>query len=100
MNEAVDRVLDDKFCPRGAYGDADVFAHPYKNRSSAEEFLRNAKPFSQKTIQYTKDICNYLYDTYGRFPAHVDAFYTPGIWIQFSHLELEYYEKFFDPAQY
>lgn len=100
MDDAVDRVLAEKFGSQGAYGDVDVFARPYKSRASAEEFLRNARPFSRETIQYTKEICNYIYDTYGRFPAHVDAFYTPGIWLQFSHLEMEYYEKFYDPAQY
>jgi len=100
MDEAVDRVLEDKFSPLGAYSDADVFAHPYKSRLECGRVLAKCKPFSKQTIQYTKDICNYLYDTYGRFPAHVDAFYTPGIWIQFAHLEMEYYEKFYEPAQY
>ena len=51
-------------------------------------------------MQYVKDACNYLYETYGRFPAHVDAFYSGGMWLQFSHLEMEYYDRFFDPAQY
>ena len=51
-------------------------------------------------MQYVKDACNYLYETYGRFPAHVDAFYSPGMWLQFSHLEMEYYDRFFDPSQY
>jgi hypothetical protein len=37
---------------------------------------------------------------YGRFPAHVDAFYTPGMWLQFSHLEMEYYDRYYDKAQY
>jgi hypothetical protein len=100
MDEAVERVLADKYASAGAYGDVDTFARPYKSRASAEEFLRNARHFSTDTIQYTTEICHYIYDTYGRFPAHVDAFYTPGIWIQFSHLEMEYYERFYAPAQY
>ena len=28
---------------------------------------------------------------------HTDAFYVPGIWVQLSHLEIEYYEKFYKP---
>jgi hypothetical protein len=24
--------------------------------------------------------------------------YVPGIWVQFSHLEIEYYERFGNPA--
>jgi hypothetical protein len=44
------------------------------------------------------EICNYLFDTYGRFPAHADAFLFPGVWLQLSHLELEYYENYFDES--
>ena len=47
-----------------------------------------------EAIEYTKEICRYLVDTYGRFPAHTDAMYVPGIWVQFSHLEIEYYEQY------
>ena len=55
-----------------------------------------AAPYAPEVVAYTKEICAYLYETYGRFPAHVSAFYTPAMWIQFSHLELEYYEAFAD----
>ena len=72
----------------------------YNSPERAKEFLDNAEPYSPKAIQYLKDICNYIYDTYGRFPAHVDAFHLPGVWVQFSHLEIEYYEKFYDPKQF
>jgi len=44
--------------------------------------VREGTQYSAQTIAYTKDICNYIYDTYGRFPAHVDTFYTPGMWLQ------------------
>ncbi|RCJ32024.1 hypothetical protein A6770_19465 [Nostoc minutum NIES-26] len=98
MDEAVDRVIEEKYGSQGAYGDKEVFSRSYQAKSNAEAFLRNAEPHSKETIQYTKDICNYIYDTYGRFPAHIDAFFVPGIWLQFSHLELEYYQKYYDPA--
>lgn len=99
MDEAVDRVIAEKYDAEGAYGDAGVFAKPYRARAHAEAFLQRASRYSPKAIQYTKDVCNYIVDTYGRFPAHVDAFYTPGIWLQCSHLELEYYDKYFDDGQ-
>ena len=98
MDEAVDLVIEEKFGAQGAYGDQEVFTRSYKNRSTGEAFLRNAEPHSKEVIQYTKDICNYIWETYGRFPAHIDAFHVPGIWLQFSHLELEYYQQFYDPA--
>jgi len=100
MSEAVDRVVEAKYGEAGAYGDSKVFSRSYKNSDTAELYLRNARHFSDDAVAYTKEICNYLYDTYGRFPAHVDAFYSPGMWLQFSHLEMEYYEKFYDLDQY
>ncbi len=100
MDEAVDRVIEEKYGAQGAYGNKEVFAQSYKTKENADLFLKNAEHHSQETIQYTKDICNYIYETYGRFPAHIDAFFVPGVWLQCSHLELEYYEKFFDPELY
>lgn len=99
MDDAVDRVVERKYGQQGgSYGDPGVFARSYASPGQAEAFTSKASRFSPDAIAYVKDICNYLVDTYGRFPAHVDSFYTPGVWLQFSHLELEYYEKFFDPG--
>jgi hypothetical protein len=100
METAVERVLDAKFGARGAYTDLSVFSLPYRNPKDAEAYVRDGSRFSDQVVAYAKEICAYIYDTYGRFPAHVDAFYTPGMWVQFSHLEMEYYERFFDPRQY
>jgi hypothetical protein len=98
MDAAVDRVLEEKFGPGGTYADAEVFAQSYKDKASAEAYLKYAKHHPPEAIAYTKEICRYLVDTYGRFPAHTDAMYVPGIWVQFSHLEIEYYERFGNPA--
>ena len=77
-----------------------LFGGAYKNQSHASAYLRQATHSSPGAIEYTKEICNYIWDTYGRFPAHVEAFYTPGMFLQVSNLELEYYEKFFRPEQF
>lgn len=100
MNDAVDIVIQEKYGPQGMYGDPARFAAPYKNPASADEYLRHQVPFSAQAIEYTKEICTYLFETYGRFPAHVDAFYVPGIWLQVSHLEIEYYQQFYKPEQF
>jgi hypothetical protein len=48
-------------------------------------------------IACTKAICNYVYDTYGRFPATVDAMHL--MWfMQAHHLDLEFYAKYFKPG--
>jgi hypothetical protein len=97
MADAVDQVLADKYGNAGMYSDLDLFSKSYNSRGVAEEYLKNASHYSDKAVQYTKDICTYIYDTYGRFPAHVNAFHVPGVWLQFSHLETEYYEKYYAP---
>lgn len=99
MDEAVDRVVERKYSAAGgSYGDKDVFGRSYAKGGQGDAYLKLATRFTPECIAYVKEICNYVYDTYGRFPAHVDSWYTPGIWLQFSHLELEYYQKFFDPG--
>jgi hypothetical protein len=101
MSEAVDRVLEAKYGAQGAaYGNEALFTKPYRDASCGRDYVRHASRFSPRAIEYAKEICTYIHETYGRFPAHVDAFYTPGMWVQFANLELEYYDKFFQPSQY
>ena len=97
-DEAVDRVLEMKFGPDGAYGDAATFGHSYRTQSVAEAYLENVEAPPKEVVAYVKQICRYIYETYGRFPAHNMAFHSPGVWLQLSHLELEYYEKVADPS--
>jgi len=101
MDEAVDRVLEEKYGPAGTYGDQAIFDRSYRSAGYGDAFLKMAaqrpKP---EVVAYAKEICNYIYDTYGRFQAHVNAFHLPGIWLQFSHLELEFYDKYFDADLY
>ena len=46
-------------------------------------------------IDCVRDVCNYIYETHGRFPAHCEAIHVPGIWLQIHHVEVPYYERFF-----
>ena len=101
LDEAVDRVVATKYGKDGtAYGNEDVFSRAYRNKDDARAYVDNGTKFGPKAIEYVKETMHYMWDTYGRFPAHVDAFYSPGMWLQFSHLEMEYYDRFFDPHQY
>jgi hypothetical protein len=97
MDAAVDQVVAEKYGDAGPYGDADVFGRPYRDAANGQTFLQEARRLTPDAIAYTKEICNYIYDTYGRFPAHVEAFHIPGVWVQFSHLETEYYESIAEP---
>ena len=98
MDAAVDRVIEEKYGPGGIFADPALISRAYRNAADAETYLKLQNRHPPEAIRYAKDICNYIYETYGRFPAHIDAFYTPGFWVQCHHLELEYYERFFDPS--
>lgn len=101
MDAAVDQVIEEKYGPTGTYGDNSIFDLAYRKAEYGDAFLKmaNRRP-KPEAVAYAKEICNYIYDTYGRFPAHTNAFHLPGVWLQFSHLELEFYEKYFDPSLY
>ncbi|HLG17606.1 MAG TPA: hypothetical protein VJH03_24395 [Blastocatellia bacterium] len=101
MDEAVDRLIEEKYGPLGTYGDKTIFDRSYRKSEYGDDYLQMAarRP-SKEAVEYAKEICNYIWDTYGRFPAHVNAFHVPGVWIQFSHLEIEFYEKYFEPDLY
>ena len=47
----------------------------------------------------TKAICNYIYETYGKFPGTVDTMHL--MWVmQVHHLDLNFYDQFFKPGAY
>jgi hypothetical protein len=94
MAAAVDDVVAHKFGPDGVYHDKAKFARIY-NQDFGDRYLNEAKEYGEDVIACVKDVCAYIYETHGRFPAHVDAIYVPGIWLQVHHPDIEYYERFF-----
>ncbi|MEV0660518.1 hypothetical protein ACIBI3_00400 [Actinomadura luteofluorescens] len=94
MRKAVDAVVAAKFGPDGVYADKDLFARVYKG-DYGHRYLAEASAYDQRVIDCARDVCTYIHDTHGRFPAHADAIYVPGIWLQTHHIEAEYYERFF-----
>jgi len=94
MRAAVEEVIASKFGPRGIYKDSAVFAQIYKDQYGAA-YLTEASDYRSEVIDCAIDICTYIYETHGRFPAHVDAIYVPGVWLQVHHADIEYYDKYF-----
>ncbi|WP_421723157.1 hypothetical protein [Bauldia sp.] len=95
MSEAVDEVIADKFGPDGIYKDTDLFRRIYKD-DYGDRYLDEAAEYGGEVIECTRAICEYIYETHGRFPAHCEAIHAPGIWIQVHLLENEYYDRFFE----
>jgi len=95
MDAAIDAVVAMKWGPGGIFmGDGG----PVPFRQPQE--LHAAIPVSpDEVVQMTKDLCNYIYTTYGRFPAQLDAM-NMCMWLQAHHLETEYYDRFMQPGAY
>ena len=94
MNEAVDEVMRSKFGEGGIYKDVELFSRIYKG-DYGSRYLAEAEEYGGDVVACVRDICNYIYDTHGRFPAHCEAIHAPGIWLQAHHVDKEYYQRFF-----
>jgi len=94
MSEAIDALLESKYGPAGVYSNPENFFGVQKP-GVTKRFLEEVPHYSPNVIACVKDICNYIWETYGRFPAHVDAMFVPGVWVQAHHLDLEYYDTLF-----
>lgn len=54
---------------------------------------------SPEGVQCVKDICTYIYETYGKFPATVDPIQLT-LFAQAHHLDLDFYDKNMKPGAY
>jgi hypothetical protein len=96
MDAAVDAVVAKKFGPNGTFNPASSKPAPYLNRP---DFLRQVPRTPEKTVQICKDTCNYIWKTFGRFPAHVDPMILYA-YAQVQHIELEFYDQYYRPGAY
>ena len=55
-------------------------------------------PYPEEAIACVRAVCNYVYDTYGKFPAHTTAMHAPPTCFQAHHTETDYYDSFFEGA--
>lgn len=90
MNDAVDAFAAKKFGPGAMFTPEYQGVMPFKDW---KKVLPGYDKATAQTIEITKAYCNYVYDTYGRFPVTFDAIVMP-IWLQVHHLELEWYDKY------
>lgn len=95
MSAAMDEVIANKFGPNGIYKNSDLFSRIYKG-DFGKKYLEEAAEYEEDVINCALDICTYIHDTHGRFPAHCEAIHAPGIWLQTHRVENEYYEAYFD----
>jgi hypothetical protein len=94
MADAVRAVIEAKFGKDGLYADEKLFSEIYKD-DYGRRYLAEAAVYNSDVVECVRDICTYIYDTHGRFPAHCDAIHMPGVWLQVHHVDIGYYERFF-----
>lgn len=90
MEHAVRAIVDSKFGTHGTYRNG--HPRPWSNPEIAAE----VRPHSEQTIAAAIALCNYVLQTYGRFPAHADAFRSV-VACQAHHLDLDFYDAFYPP---
>jgi len=90
MEGAVRAIVDSKFGPHGIYRNG--HPRPWSNPEVGAE----VQPHSEQSIAAAIALCNYVLHTYGRFPAHADAFRSV-VACQAHHLDLDFYDTFYPP---
>jgi hypothetical protein len=94
MYEAAQKLAEQKFGNSGTYDPAT--GGPFRKSS---EIKATALPYSQEQIDCIGEMAQYIYTTYGRFPARFPTILMR-IYAQAHHLELEFYDRFFAEGAY
>jgi hypothetical protein len=99
MDAAVDAVLRPMLRTGSAAAEPSQPPGPVPYLISDAEHRDTAVAISEEGIACTKAVCNYIYETYSRFPGNVDAMHL--MWfMQAHHLDIDYYDRFFQPGAY
>lgn len=91
MREAAQRFAARKFGPGGAYDPATP--GPYRDNAGVKAAVER---YSPEFVAMLGETAQYLYDTYGKFPATVPSIYVR-IYAQAQHVDLDYYDHFLGP---
>ncbi len=91
MDEAIDAFHEHK-------NEAWKPEKPFPYTEPDKHLMRAPKP-TDTTIQIVKDVANYIYDTYGRFPAFVDPMYMRLVF-QAMNIDVEFYDKYYPKGSY
>jgi hypothetical protein len=93
MDAAVDDIVAKKYGPDGCLTCNFNGLTPLRDFDCIAE---NVAKHDERAGELTKDYCNYVYETYGRFPPGVDSIQMP-VSIILHHLDLDFYDKYYPP---
>ena len=92
MSAAVLAVVEAKFGANGSFR-----GNPAGSAWAREkEVTSQVAPVSEAAIAATEGYCEYLWNRYGRFPVYLTPYRTV-LAFQASHLDPEFYERFYRP---
>jgi hypothetical protein len=94
MRAAVDAFCERKFGPGGPFN-AET-PGPWKD---SRRVRAAAAPHSEQFRQLVALQAQYVYDTFGKWPATVPSVFVL-MYLQTHHLDLEYYDELFEPGAY
>jgi len=94
MREAVEALIKRKFGDGGVYNmeTPGAWEDSAKVRSSA-------KPFTDEIKECVALQAQYIYDTYGKFPATIPSIFLL-TYLQAQHIDLDFYDHYFKPGSY
>ena len=96
MDDVVDDVIEKKWGAEGIFNADNANRAPYKKPGQMEQAIPKTDP---AIIQCTKDILNYIWKRWGRFPATVDACVLT-VLVQAHHLECDFYDAYYKDGAY
>ncbi|WP_027882743.1 hypothetical protein [Meiothermus rufus] len=94
MRHAVEALVTRKYQAGGPFHPATP--GPWKDSPTVRA---QAFPHEEWLVELVALQAQYIFDTFGKFPATVPTIYTL-MFLQSHHLDLEYYDRFFQPGAY
>ena len=94
MREATEVLIKRKFGDGGIYN----MKTPGSWKDSAK-VRSSAKPFTEEIKECIAMQAQYIFDTYGKFPATVPSIFLL-TYLQAQHIDLDFYDHYFKPGAY
>ena len=96
VDALVDHIIERKWGDQGIFNADNSGGAPYKNPGQMES---NIPRTDDDIVQCTKDILNYAWNKWGRFPVYVDPCVMT-VMVQAHHLDCEFYDTFYKDGAY
>lgn len=95
MASATQAIFDAKWGGKGIYKE-EGGPVGLKDKQSLDRLVAKTPDWC---LEATKALCQYIWETYGRFPATLDPM-EMNVWFQAQHLETDFYDEYYQPGAY